>query len=138
MINKDYYFFTGWCDNALSNISQSQPLAASGWITDSTSLNHANYRSTCDFGKTWYGFIGGDPVGSIWTTFQGTGTATLSFGNCIAHGTVKVFLNEKEIAEATLLQRKEISFDYSVGDVLKIGEYDTAIWKLYSFSVQCK
>ena len=112
-------------------------MPANGWITDSTSLNDAQYRSTCDFGNTWYGYIGGSNVGSIWTTFQGAGTATLSFGNCYNGGSVKVFLNEKAIAEAIPLQRKEISFDYSVGDVLKIKEY-SAIWKLYSFSVQCK
>ena len=88
-------------------------------------------------GKYLYGWLPNGPVGSIWTTFQGTGTGTLSFGNCHKGGNVKVFLKEKSIAEATSLQRKEIFFDYSVGDILKIREYNTAIWKFYSFSVQC-
>ena len=113
-------------------------MLASEWITDGTSLNAAHHSSTCDFGNTWYGYISGNPVGSIWTIFHVTGTGALSFGNCYTHGSVKVFLNEKEIAEATSLQIKEVSFDYKVGDVLKIGEYDTAIRKLYSFSVHCK
>ena len=106
-------------------------------MTDSTDLS-TGAESSCGIGNTWYGWIGGSPVGSVWTVFQGFGTGTLSFGNCHSHGNVKVFLNKKAIAEATPLQRKEISFDYSVGDVLKMGEYDTAIWKFYSFSVQCK
>ena len=133
--NINYFFAV--CDNALSKISQSHSLPANGWKTDSKTLN-TGFESTCDFDDTWYGYLSGNPVGSIWTTFQGTGTGTLSFGNCYKAGTVMVFLNEKVIAEATSLQRKEISFDYSAGDVLKIGEYNTAIWKLYSFSVQCK
>ena len=138
MIDKKYYFFAVCHDKALSKISQSHSLPANGWQTDSIALN-TGFESTCDDGNTWYGFTSGEPVGSIWTTFQGTGNGTLSFGNCFgnAFGNVKVFLNEKVIAEATSKQRKEISFDYSVGDVLKIGEYH-AIWKLYSFSAQCK
>ena len=97
-----------------------------------------NYEKTCDVGNTWYGWIGGTPVGSIYTTFKGTGTGILSYGNCHTGGKVRVFLNEKSISEAMPLQKKEINFAYSAGDVLRIGEYETAIWKLYSFVVKCK
>lgn len=111
-------------------------MPANGWITDSSILN--NDYEPCEYGNTWYGYNSGGPVGSIWTTFEGNGNGTLSFGNCYSRGNVKVFLNENNIAEATSSQRKEVVFDYSVGDVLKISEYNWAIWKLYSFSVQCK
>ena len=137
MINK-LVCFTVCRDNALSNISQSHALHLSGWKTDS--ILNTGYESTCagNTGNTWYGGLPNAPVGSIWTTFQGTGMGTLSFGNCHpTRGHVKAFLNEKAIAEATPLQRKEISFGYSLGDVLKIREYNYAIWKLYSFSVEC-
>ena len=86
----------------------------------------------------WHGFIGGPAVGSLSTTFQGSGTGVSSYGNCHSGGKVRVFLNEKQISEAMPLQNKVISFVYSVGDVLRIGEYETAIWKLYSLVVKCK
>ena len=112
-------------------------MPANGWFTNSKTLNDDYFKSQCGLGNTWYGYNGGTTVGTIWTTFQESGTGNLSFGNCFTGGSVKVFLNENAIAEATPSQRKEVSFQYSVGDVLKIGEYNTAVWKLYSFSVQC-
>ena len=81
--------------------------------------------------------IRGDAVGNICTTFQGNDTGTLSFGNCPTGGKIKAFLDDKAIAEATALHRKQF-FGYSIGDVLKIGEHSTAIRKLYPFLVKCK
>ena len=125
-------------DKNLSNIHQNHTLPANGWFTNSITLNGDYFKNQCDLGNTWYGYNSGNTVGAIWTTFQGNGTGNLSFGNCYSHGKVKVFLNENSIAEATPSQRKDISFDYSVGDVLKISEFNTGIWKLYSFSVKCQ
>ena len=136
IITSKYSTISGCHDSNLSKISQNYTLPANGWKTDSSILNDGYGK--CNFGNTWNGYISGDPVGTIWTTFNGNGSGTLSFGNCSSGGNVKVFLNNNAIAEATGSQRKEVVFDYSVGDVLKIGEYNTAIWKLYSFSVQCR
>ena len=95
------------------------------------------YESQCDSDDTWYGWASnqkGSNSGAISTTFQGEGTATLSFGNCLNQARVKVFLNDKMISEIPNLGTKDVSFDYSVGDKLTIIE-DATIWKLYSLSL---
>ena len=95
------------------------------------------YESECDHGDTWYGFESSAAIGAIYTTFKGSGVATLSYGGC--HGGsanyVRVFLNGKVISEVTGHNRKDVTFDYSVGDKLMITEY--GIWKFYSLSLDC-
>ena len=95
------------------------------------------YESYCDTGNTWYGY--GGSVGALYATFQGFGTATLTFGQCFPNGNVKVkvFLNEKIISEVTFDGIKEVTFEYSIGDNLTIAEYGISILELYSLTLNC-
>ena len=136
IIRTNLPFILACIDRALGDVRQSVDVLSNGWETNSTILNF-KYESLCDAGDTWYGYVGGStPIGSIYATFQGFGTATLSFGNCLNQGSVKVFLNEKLISEVRLKGIKEVTFEYSIGDRLTISEYAT-IWKLYSLTLNC-
>ena len=121
-------------DSALSDVSQNSDLLGNGWQTNSTELNH--HRANCDADNTLSGWAPKTPVGAIYTTFQGTGTAVLSFGNCFSQGTVKALLNGNIICEAMPGEKKEVSFDYSVGNELVIVEYGASVWKLHSITVE--
>ena len=124
-------------DRALADVRQSINILSNGWQTNSTKLNYG-YESACDTGDTWYGY--GGSVGALYATFQGFGTATLTFGQClVSYGSVKVkvFLNEKILSEVTFTGIKEVTFEYSIGDKLTIAEYGISIWKLYSLTLNC-
>ena len=118
----------------IANIVFSKQLRLS---TDENILNSLISENKCnlsngDFSNysNWLNtFISGDAVRHVWTFFLETDTGTLSFGNYHTGVKIKALLNDKAIAEATSLQRKETSFNYFVGDVLKIGEYNTTLWK---------
>ena len=62
--------------------------------------------------------------GSIKLKLQGSGTATLDYGNPWRNGKVKVYLNgvPATSADANTPSRK-YSFDFKDGDILKITEY---------------
>ena len=76
-------------DSGLTDLRQETNILSNGWETNSTTLNDL-YEKNCDTEDTWYGFIGNVGVGAIFTTFQGTGRAYLSFGNCHVSGSVKM------------------------------------------------
>ena len=71
-------------------------------------------------------------------TFEGSGTATLDFGNCYTHGITRVYLNSKIIGSAlpnTISVTTNIK--YKPGDVLKITEEDMGIIKINSLKLTC-
>ena len=123
-------------DRALSDVRQSVDILSNGWETNSTVLN-SYYEAECDDGDTWYGYTIHDSVGAIYATFQGSGTATLSFGNCLNGSIVRAFLNDKMISEIHMKGKKEVTFEYSKGDTLTIAEYGGVVWKLYSLTLNC-
>ena len=93
------------------------------------------YSPQCGM-DTWFGYNYGRLVGSVQTTFQGTGKAVLNFGNCYQSGRVIVYLNGKEISRAHgKTPRKEVEFQYSKGDLLRIEEVHVAIIKLNSLEL---
>ena len=55
----------------------------------------------CGGDGTWYGWSSGEKAGVLSTTFQGSGTFTLGFGNCWTNGKVKAYLNGREIGSAS-------------------------------------
>ena len=123
-------------DSGLTDLRQETNILSNGWETNSTTLNDL-YEKNCDTEDTWYGFIGNVGVGAIFTTFQGAGRAYLSFGNCHVSGSVKMYLNGEFFSVALPLQKKNVAFDFSVGDKLVIAEHEQSIWKLYSLSLNC-
>ena len=76
----------------------------------------------CGKDQDWYGWKLNSGVGSISTTLNATGSAELSFGNCWAFGTVKVYLDDTEIASAGPVEHKTVTFDFSTGAVLSIHD----------------
>ena len=131
---RNFPYILGCPDKALSDVRQSVDILSNGWETDSTDLN-SNYEAECDDGDTWYGYSKEDSVGSISATFQGAGTADLSFGNCLNGGIVQVTLNKFEISKKLMKGKKEVTFEYAKGDNLTIREYGGTIWKLYSLTL---
>lgn len=88
-----------------------------------------------DYCENWYGYMWGNAIGSIKTTLYRNGRAKLNFGNCNQEGTVKVFLDNTEIATASGDEkRKTVEFDFNDGDELKLTE-DHAIIVFNSFVV---
>ena len=109
-----------------------------GWKLDVTHSMTKSYSRKCGM-ESWYGYNRGTAVGSVETTFQGTGKATLNFGNCYRTGRVIVYLNDKEISRANRnTPRKEVEFEYSKGDVLLIEEVRVGIIKLNSLELHYK
>ena len=105
------------------------------WYEDSKGLKVCGPRS-------WY--CSGPVIGSISTTFKGSGSATLDFGNCYTKGKVVVLLKGKEIngkrkstANADV-KSKNITFKFVQGDELKIIAPENGIIKLNSFHVKPK
>ena len=110
-----------------------------GWIFNTTHSDISLWRNWCGE-DSWFGDH--DSMnGSITTTFKGSGTATLSFGNCgpKIHSLHKVCVlkNGDIISEATgNALEKEIAFSFNKGDNLIIKEY-YAIIKINSLDITC-
>ena len=109
-----------------------------GWIFNTSHSDMVWGKSHCGEGS-WFGFHSNAAYGSVSTTFKGSGTATLSFGNCwtsLAYK-VSVMLNEEVKSEAKgKIMEKEVTFPFNEGDHLVIKE-DGAIIKINSLNITC-
>ena len=120
-------------------------------LLEKTSTNTA-YEWTIDVGTSvwndtspsarcsnWYGYSNGSPMGSVSTTFDVKGQATLDFGNCWSSGTVYVYLDGNVIASAPQnTPSKKVEFDFNIGSILKITEENVAIIQFNSLNIgQC-
>ena len=124
------FYFSDNCDSLskLIDIVGSQSEIISGWTNDG--LDAGPWRlpkwdyvwEVCGKDEAWYGWKLNSGVGSISTTFTAYGNAELSFGNCWASGTVKVYLDEIEIASADPVKHKTVTFDFQAGAVLSIRD----------------
>ena len=112
---------------------------SNGWNADVDYSNGEDWRKaherSCS-SDTFYGYRGGGSVGSVSAIFKGSGKGNLSYGNCYETGNVIVSLNGVEIHRSKSNSKKEVSFQYKRGYVLKIEEHETAIIKLYSLDLQ--
>ena len=106
------------------------------WSGNDFRVNDPFYLSHCSrYGKSWYGYAYGNAIGTIAATFQGSGSAVLSYGNCYGDGDVIVSLNGNEISRIWgLLFEKEISFGFAKGDILEVKEH-LGIIKLNAFKI---
>ena len=76
--------------------------------------------------------------GQISTMLKGYGSASLEFGNCINEGTVKVFLNDKEIGSTIdKKERKTIQFEFWHGDTLVLKEEKKGMILFSDFKYTC-
>ena len=76
--------------------------------------------------SNWYGYGSGNngvDIGSISSTFSGSGRAKLDFGNCFFKGIVYAYLDGIEIASASKeTPSVKVEFDFNVGSILMITE----------------
>ena len=92
-----------------------------GWNVDIEYSNtkdwSQDYLVNCGT-QTFYGYHGDQKVGTVSATFQGSGNATLIFGNCYKEGFVEVLLNEEHLKQANpdlpLRSCEEVLCKYSV------------------------
>ena len=127
----------GCPDSSLTQIWNDKIMKKNGWIFNGSHQDMAWSSHRCG-NDTWFGLNAGHAVGSVKVSFQGSGNATLIFGNCWHSNTFKVtaYLNGNILAHAKGDEFKTVSFPFAKGDTLKIDE-DGAIIKLKSFIIQC-
>ena len=107
-----------------------------GWIFHVSHGDKVIHSSLCG-DNTWFGFYAGGAIGSISTIFRRSGFAKLSFGNCWRNKEVIAYLNHRQISYASGGEmRKEISFNFTTGDTLRIKE-DGGIIKINSLIISC-
>lgn len=117
-------------------------MESNGWVVD-TSSNGPSwekewYDRHCN-PKTFYGFKRGLAVGTLKATFKGHGKAILDFGNCAMQGYIKVFLNNSQIGSAgPCVRSKVITFKYTPGTILWVGEHGASIIKLNYLYLSCE
>jgi hypothetical protein len=132
----------GVCDAGYSgttaddDLSTRTTMIAAGWSVD------CGYDATgfpgCATDVSWAGATAGTAIGVISRTMSGTGTATLTYGNCgTTGGTAVVTLAGDVISSATIDTKKEIVFSFTDGELLEIKELSSII-KMYAFKVSCK
>ena len=119
----------------MSDFRQGDQLTANGWIVDVTTSN-TQYNAQCG-NRAWFGWKGGNAVGSVSATFTGSGKAVLIFGNCWTRGNVEAYLNNKMIGAVQNFGNKTIEFTFSKGDVLTIEEQNTALIQLHKLAIEC-
>ena len=118
-------------------------MKSNGWVF-SKSMRHKPIESKeiCNDGDTWYG-SGNASFASLTATFSGTGMATLSFGNCNKKGMVTLVKSDQlgkgfvEAAEGNNPSR-EISFEYSSNQFIKLKSSSNAAIKLNFLQIHCK
>ena len=102
--------------------------------------NSDTYSNIC---INWYGYGSGNngvDIGSISSTFSGSGRAKLDFGNCFfLEGTVYAYLDGNEIASASKeTPNVKVEFGFNDESILKITEVDVGVIQLNSLIInQC-
>ena len=68
----------------LSDVSSKASMQSAGWSFSFTYADgHAAVGPNCGNGANWYGWSGGNNVGTLTSpALHGSGTATVEFGNC--------------------------------------------------------
>jgi len=106
--------------NDYSSIRQ---MKANGWTFALTNYNMANRgvrNGGCAGG--WFGWSGGNRVGSLSTSLHGSGLCTLTFANCWNAGTVRVYVHGKKVAGASPRKTRQTSFSFKDGDKLVLRD----------------
>ena len=133
---KNYVHVAEFCKNDhLNNLLESTATnSAEGWTIN---CNEGVWNSPSDKCSNWYGYIPNDDVGSISTTFKGSGRARLDFGNCYKNGRVKAYLDGKMIGKGAgkYTFSKVVEFNFQHGSILEINEQNTATIQFNSLKI---
>ena len=126
-------------DGKLTDLSSKSTMENNGWSFDTNKNKEPHFKSTCDMHNTWYGFKY-PGVGTVSSTFTGSGTATLDYGNCHHVDKVSVSLNGELLDVANKnTSSKQITFVFYPNDVLLLSETNgETIIKLNSLNLTCK
>ena len=131
--------------NALSNFSSlatmKDAMESTGW---SFSFDNADGTAlaapSCGGGSNWYGWSDDNAVGTLTSpSLEGSGTATIEYGNCWNAGNVKLYLNDTLIdtAAPNSPTRSKV-FSFANGDIVKLKDEDgNAIVNLKAFTISC-
>ena len=116
-------------------------MMSNGWNFDFTddSATHTGVGSECVSHKIWYGWSGGNAVGTFSATLEGSGEATIDFGNCWSAGVVNLYLDDTKLATASVGQKSMgFIFSFTPGSVLKIkDEGGNAVVSFNSINFSC-
>ena len=116
-------------------------MMSNGWNFDFTAANATdnNAGNQCALHKKWFGYSGGDEVGTLSATMKGSGEATIDFGNCWNAGVVNLYLDDTKLATASVGQKSIVfKFSYTHGSVLKLkDEEGNAIVSFNSIRFSC-
>ena len=136
--NIDCCYMSSVCSNMLTinSLKNSDSATVSGWNFD-LDRGPWNYDATglgsCGDGP-WFGWKNGDEIGIISSTLHGTGTASITFGNCWETGEVRLLIDGNVISSAgpKSLISTEFQFDNSN---LKLEEHFTGIIRFDDFEI---
>ena len=108
-----------------------------GWEFGNFVSKPSAYQNECK-DDTWYGYrTGASEPASVSATFEESGIAKLTFGNCYDYNTVDVYFNNEKKSTASGNElTKKVTFDFVKGSKLRI-ESDRAIIKLNSLDISC-
>ena len=107
-----------------------------GWIFHVSHSDMTLYGDICG-NDGWFGFYVGSNTGTIYTTFKGSGTARLIYGNCWNKNEVYVTINGEKISSVYGKDtKKEIVVNFISGDLIRVVE-KSAIIKLHSLTISC-
>ena len=124
-------------DKQLSDVSSRSVMEYNGWeFASFVSKPREHYYCGTE---TVYGYNAGSRTASVSATFEGSGTATLTFGNCysVRSFTVDVYFNNAKIATANASELREtVTFNFFKGSNLRI-EVNGGIIKLNSLEISC-
>ena len=89
---------------------------------------------------SWYGWKspGSNVGGSVSVTFVGSGSGTLTYGNCWGQDMVDVYFNDSKIASASVNElKKEVRFEFQERTTLEIRTEGKGIVKIDSLAISC-
>ena len=125
----------------LSNIIKGKTKHTPGWTGDfiyGIWTEGNRYVDECGKGKYWYGYNNEDQKNySMNAVLVGSGKIVLHYKNCNRYGYALVHLNNRLIDSTRRNTESTATFDFSNGDVLKIGHNYWGIVQLFSLKFLC-
>jgi hypothetical protein len=118
------------------------PIVPKGW-KGSGFKGGAGHKGKRGCSDGWAAFANKKKHGQLETTLQGSGTATLHYGDCWGEGFATVYLNDKKIDETERNSggkgvKKHFSFPFKDGDTVKLkDEGDNGVLWIGSITFDC-
>ena len=129
------------CGNmaAINSLKNSDSATVAGWNFDldrgpwNFDVSALGNSGSCG-DAPWFGWKDAEEVGIISTTLYGTGTASITFGNCWVTGEVKLVIDGNVISSAGPNSLKTSEFQFEDSNI-KLEEHNTAIIRFDDFEI---